>query len=549
MQSQTKEEMFTVLEYYHKILQNENLKAIPDKSHFFLTRVKFLGHNIERNTITPLKSRVDAIQKLQPPTNKKKIQEFLGMLNFLGKYVYKMQIFLRPFYNILRQKNNFEWTSEHQTRFEEIKKLLTDQIPNTIPDSNQPFYAMCDASNFGIGAALLQSHSSTKKMNLISANSRLFTQAELRLSTLMRECTAIIYTLTEYEFLILGSKHPTVLFTDHKPIIFLFAQKSNPNHRVYRFQLILMKFPNLHIVWTAGKNLALPDTLSRNTPPELLTRKTTVEIPQNIKFYLAKDETSPRLEWKYAVKTDIDQSQINNLQHFPLYLDCQNNHYEVDLLGTSTFKPIPYSQWIKNNTQQKRIKHHPHKKDLFPLIEKENLTDKINLSGPQTNDTKYTKWSADVKLFPLPYNSQITTTLGMSPYEMVFNQKPRKPIMFTANSHKKAQGYCQPNKDSICYNLPLHKHDEDHFHHPQILKLAYGTHNEWILKRDKKHNEIYQKITKKLLQRQNINDQIISRFTPATDLKIGKFVLIPNFNTPKGISKKNYNSFEKDHTK
>ena len=54
------------------------------------------------------------------------------------------------------------------------------------------------------------------------------------------------------------------------------------------------------------------------------------------------------------------------------------------------------------------------------------------------NDTKYTEWSADVKLFPLAYNSQITTTLGMSPYEMVFDQKPRKPIMFTANSHKNA---------------------------------------------------------------------------------------------------------------
>ena len=63
--------------------------------------------------------------------------------------------------------------------------------------------------------------------------------------------------------------------------------------------------------------------------------------------------TNP-LECKYAVKTDIDQSQINNLQHFPLYLDCQNNHYEVDLQGTSTFKPIPSSQWIKNNTQKKK---------------------------------------------------------------------------------------------------------------------------------------------------------------------------------------------------
>ena len=98
------------------------------------------------------------------------------------------------------------------------------------------------------------------------------------------------------------------------------------------------------------KNFALPDTLSRNTPPELLTRKTTVETPKNIKLYLPKDETSLQLECKYAVKTDIDQSQINNLQHFPLYRNCQKNHYEVDLLGTSNFKPIPYSQWIKNNT-------------------------------------------------------------------------------------------------------------------------------------------------------------------------------------------------------
>ena len=126
----------------------------------------------------------------------------------------------------------------------------------------------------------------------------------------------------------------------------------------------------------------------------------------------------------------------------------------------------------------------------------------------------------------------------MSPYEMVFSQKQRKPIMFTANAHKNAQGHCKPNKDSICYNLLLHTHDEDHFHLPQILRQASGTQTEWILNRDKKHNKIYQKLTKKLLQRQNINNQINQRFTPATDLKIGTFVLVPNFQTQKGISKK-----------
>ena len=81
---------------------------------------------------------------------------------------------------------------------------------------------------------------------------------------------------------------------------------------------------------------------------------------------------------------------MNNLQHFQLYLFCQNIHFEVDLLCTPTFKPIPYTHRIKNNTQQKLNKQQPHKKDPFPLLEKENLTDKISLSGPLLNDSKYT---------------------------------------------------------------------------------------------------------------------------------------------------------------
>ena len=34
MQSQTKDEIFIVLEQYHQILKNESLNAAPDKSHF-----------------------------------------------------------------------------------------------------------------------------------------------------------------------------------------------------------------------------------------------------------------------------------------------------------------------------------------------------------------------------------------------------------------------------------------------------------------------------------------------------------------------------------
>ena len=39
---------------------------------------------------------------------------------------------------------------------------------------------------------------------------------------------------------------------------------------------------------------------------------------------------------------------------------------------------------------RKAIKQKMYKTDLFPLIEKENLTDTINLSGPPVVDSKYT---------------------------------------------------------------------------------------------------------------------------------------------------------------
>ena len=80
MQSQTKDERFAILQKYHQILQNENMKQPQINQNFFLTRVQFLGHITGKNTITPLKSRIDAIQKLQLPSNEKNIQEFLGIL-------------------------------------------------------------------------------------------------------------------------------------------------------------------------------------------------------------------------------------------------------------------------------------------------------------------------------------------------------------------------------------------------------------------------------------------------------------------------------------
>ena len=203
----------------------ENLKAAPDKTYFTLKKVKFLGHIIEDKKVKPLTSRIYGFQKLEPPTSMKALQRYLGTINFLAKYVYGMQPILQPLYNLLH-KNAFKWTKEHQQIFEQMKRTITHKLELTMPDTTKPFYMITDASNTGIGAALLQQQPTERKMKLISANSRLFTPIEMRLSTLIRECSAMTFALTEYEFLLTGSNHPIVLFTDRKPSIYLFTQKN-----------------------------------------------------------------------------------------------------------------------------------------------------------------------------------------------------------------------------------------------------------------------------------------------------------------------------------
>ena len=70
IQDTTTDTMLQILDKYHKILKNEDLKAAPNKSLFFLDSVKFLGHDIQNNDIQQPKSNIDGFLKLKPPKNK-----------------------------------------------------------------------------------------------------------------------------------------------------------------------------------------------------------------------------------------------------------------------------------------------------------------------------------------------------------------------------------------------------------------------------------------------------------------------------------------------
>ena len=58
----------------------------PDKCVFPVDQVTFLGHQVDRNGISPSPKRVTAITKMPKPENVKDIRRFLGMVNQLNKF-------------------------------------------------------------------------------------------------------------------------------------------------------------------------------------------------------------------------------------------------------------------------------------------------------------------------------------------------------------------------------------------------------------------------------------------------------------------------------
>ena len=63
----------------------------------------------------------------------------------------------------------------------------------------------------------------------------------------------------------------------------------------------------------------------------------------------------------------------------------------------------------------------------------------------------------------------------MSPYEVVFNQKPRKPTKIKLGTTTDEMGNCNPTETSACNTQPAHTHLKKQFSHPKMAKLQKQT--------------------------------------------------------------------------
>ena len=110
-------------------------KNVPKKCQLFKTILQYMGNIIfirdRKVSVKPLRSRIEVIQKLKPPTT---IKGFAGVVNFVSIFCPELQKHLKPIYDITRKGRQFIWGEEQQNAFEEIKGRLKRPPVLQLPD-------------------------------------------------------------------------------------------------------------------------------------------------------------------------------------------------------------------------------------------------------------------------------------------------------------------------------------------------------------------------------------------------------------------------------
>ena len=63
-----------------------NLKLNKEKCHVRCTSIPFFGEVISRRGVQPEPKKIKALMNIPPTSNKKELQVFLGIINYLSKF-------------------------------------------------------------------------------------------------------------------------------------------------------------------------------------------------------------------------------------------------------------------------------------------------------------------------------------------------------------------------------------------------------------------------------------------------------------------------------
>ncbi|WP_438544757.1 reverse transcriptase domain-containing protein [Clostridium sp.] len=249
--SKSETEHATHLKAVFEILTKAGASINFDKSSFCQKQVTYLGNIISTDGIKADVSRVDNCILFKTPKSRKDIMKLVGFINWFRPYIPGLSYIIAPITEKLSKTKQLNWSTSDDNI---IKKVVTEIKKQTLlsyPVTTQPFTLTTDASDLGLGAALVQEN------KLIGLYSHKFTKTERRYTIMEKELLAIIKAITHFKNIIFNS--PIIIRTDNANITYL---KDSNNSRVQRWRLLLEEF-DYKITYIKGTTNKAADHISR----------------------------------------------------------------------------------------------------------------------------------------------------------------------------------------------------------------------------------------------------------------------------------------------
>ena len=173
------------------------------------------------------------------------LRRFMGMVNFLGRYVQYLAKYTAPLNELLRKENVWSWGQPQMRAFDDVKRIISTTPVLMFYDVDKDTAVCADASGFGLGAVLMQ-QDETDQWRPVAYASRTLTKAETGYAPIEKECLACTWAFEKFTRYLLG-KEMFTLWTDHKPLIPLINTR-NIDQTPIRCQRLLLRMMRFNAV-------------------------------------------------------------------------------------------------------------------------------------------------------------------------------------------------------------------------------------------------------------------------------------------------------------
>ena len=244
-------------------LRDAKLVANAKKCFFEKEEIDYLGIVASAEGIRMEDEKTNAIAEWRAPSNVRDVRSFLGFLNFYRRFIPEFSKVAQPLHNLERKAVPWQWGTEEQQSFEELKRLVSSAPVLAHPDETKPYRLETDASGYAYGGVLSQKQDKDRRFHPLGFMSKSMTPAEKKYDIYDKEMLAIVKALNHWKHLLERTEIPIDILTDHKNLEY-FKTTRILNGRQARWLDFLAHF-NFLIRFRPGTQSGKPDALSRRS--------------------------------------------------------------------------------------------------------------------------------------------------------------------------------------------------------------------------------------------------------------------------------------------